>query len=259
MSGSLVRYEVRDRVAELTIDRPPVNALNLELIDELVAAMDRAASDDGVRAVIVASALEKAFCAGLDLDVVKGRSGQDLRRFLEKLYIGLYDVQYRLGKPSISAVRGAARAGGMTIAVSCDMVIAGEGATFGYPEVNVGLLPALHFVHLPRMAGRHRAFEHLFLGDSFTAETAASLGVVNRVVPDDRVLDEARDIARTFAEKSPVVMKMGRDAFMRTNDADYRRSIGGVVDTMAALIETKDGQEGLNAFVEKRPPDWRGE
>jgi enoyl-CoA hydratase/carnithine racemase len=252
-------YAVRGRVAEITLNRPPVNALNMLVIEELIAALRRAGDDDEVRAVIVTSALDNAFCAGLDLDVVRGRSGLDMRRFLKKLYIELYDVQYALGKPTIAAVRGAARAGGMTVAVSCDMIVAGEGATFGYPEVHVGLVPALHFVHLPRIVGRHRAFELLFGGDSFTAAEAKELGLLNRLVPDDQVLDEARVLATKMAAKSPVVMQLGRDAFMRANDQDYRRAIQNVAETMCALVETEESQEGLAAFVEKRPPAWKDE
>ncbi len=252
-----LRVTVSDRVAEIALNRPPVNALNLELIEELNAALHDAGEDDAVGAVLVSSALDKAFCAGLDLDLVRGTSGLELRRFLKKLYLDLYDVQCRLNKPSIAAVRGAARAGGMTVAVSCDMIVAGEGASFGYPEIEVGLIPALHFVHLPRIVGRHRAFELLFSGDAFDAAEAARLGLVNRVVADDQVDAAAGALARRFAAKSPVVMKLGRAAFLRANDLDYRRSIENAAETLANLVETEDAQEGLNAFVEKRPPAWR--
>lgn len=256
MSFEHLEYRVTDRVAEISLNRPPVNALNLDLVNEIIAALGQAAADDEVRAVIIASALEGVFCAGLDLAVVKGVDGEGMRGFLERLYFELNDVQYRLGKPSIAAVRGAARAGGMTVAVSCNMVIAGQGATFGYPEINVGLIPALHYVHLPRMAGRHRAFEHLFTGDDFGAEVAQDLGIVNHVVPDDQVLDKARAFARKFAQKSPTVMKLGRDAYMRANDLDYRRGIENVAETMRNVVATEDSQEGLAAFIEKRRPKW---
>jgi enoyl-CoA hydratase len=189
--------------------------------------------------------------------VVKGVDGEGMRRFLEQLYFELNDVQYRLGKPSIAAVQGAVRAGGMTVAVSCNMIIAGEGATFGYPEINVGLIPALHFVHLPRMAGRHRAFEYLFTGDDFGAEVARELGIVNHVVPDDEVVDKAMEMARKLADKSPVVMKLGRDAYMRAIDTDYRRGIENVAETMCNVVATEDSREGLAAFMEKRSPRWQ--
>jgi enoyl-CoA hydratase/carnithine racemase len=223
----------------------------------LLDALGRAKDDSSVRAVVIASA-HKVFCAGLDLDIVRGKRGLDAKAFLERLYFALNDVQYRMGKPTIAAVDGAARAGGMTIAVSCDMIIAGEAATFGYPEIDVGLIPALHFVQLPRLVGKHQAFGPLFLGDPFDAATAFRMGLVSEIVPKGSALDRARAVARRFAEKSPAIMKIGRDAFMRAVDADYRRAIEHAADSFALVASTQDCQEGLDAFVEKRPPRYPG-
>jgi len=229
----------------------------MPLIDELLNALGKAKDDSSVRAVVIASA-HKVFCAGLDLDIVRGKRGLDAKAFLERLYFALNDVQYRMGKPTIAAVDGAARAGGMTIAVSCDMIIAGDAATFGYPEIDVGLIPALHFVQLPRLVGKHQAFGPLFLGDPFDASTAFRMGLVSEIVPKGSALDRARTIARRFAEKSPAIMKIGRDAFMRAVDADYRRAIEHAADSFALVASTQDCQEGLDAFVEKRPPKYTG-
>jgi enoyl-CoA hydratase/carnithine racemase len=251
-----IHYEIRDRVAEITIDRPPVNALSLELIEGVIAAFRRAAADDSARAVLLTSANPKVFCAGLDLDIVKGRPGRDMRQFLERLYVEYNDVQYRLGKPSIAAVAGAARAGGMTLAVSCDMIVAGESATFGYPEIDVGLIPAIHFVILPKIIGRHRAFELLFGGKAFSAVRAEALGLINRIVPTDQVLDEGRALAREMAGKAASVMRFGRNAFHRANALDLHRSIEDVADALAAVVELPEAQVGLSAFVEKRRPNW---
>lgn len=256
-SDEIVLYGVSDKVARIELNLPPVNALSMDLIKALIAALRRAGEDDEVRAVIVSSAFEKVFCAGLDLAIVRGRTPVEMKEFLNRLYLELYDVQYRLGKPSIAAARGAVRAGGMTIALSCDMIIAGEGATFGYPEIDVGLIPALHFVHLPRIAGRYRAFDLLFTGRTFDVQEANTLGLISRIVPDHEVLDAAGDVARVVAAKSPLVTRLGRDAFMRANDLDYRRGIENVAETFAVVAGTDDAQEGLAAFVEKRPPQWR--
>ena len=257
MGAELVHYTVSDTIAEITLDRAPVNALSMPLIDALLAALEKARDDVTVRAVIVCSA-HRVFCAGLDLDIVRGKRGTDAKLFLEKLYFALNDVQYRMGKPTIAAIDGPARAGGMTIAISCDMIIAGDGATFGYPEIDVGLIPALHFVHLPRLVGKHQAFGPLFLGDSFDASTAFRMGLVSEVVPKGTALGRARILARRFAEKSPIVMKIGRDAFMRAVDADYRRAIEHAAESFALVATTEDCQEGLDAFVEKRPPNYTG-
>jgi enoyl-CoA hydratase len=257
MSVELVHYTVSETIAEITLDRAPVNALSVPLLDALLEQLAKARDDARVRAVIICSA-HKVFCAGLDLDIVRGKQGIETKLFLERLYFALNDIQYRMGKPTIAAIDGAARAGGMTIAISCDMIIAGEGATFGYPEIDVGLIPALHFVQLPRLVGKHQAFGPLFLGDPFDAATAFRMGLLSEVVPKGTALERARIIARRFAEKSPIVMKIGRDAFMRAVDSDYRRAIEHAAESFALVASTADCQEGLDAFVEKRPPKYTG-
>ncbi|MCK1394364.1 enoyl-CoA hydratase/isomerase family protein [Bradyrhizobium sp. 1] len=251
-----VRYELAGNIARITIDRPPVNALSLELIQAVVAAFRRAASDRQARAVVLSSALAKRFSAGLDLDILLGKSGEEIREFLQELYINLFDAQYHLGKPSIAAVGGAARGGGMTMAVSCDVVLASESATFGYPEIEVGVLPAIHFAHLPRLIGRHRAFEVLFTGRAFGAREALDLGTVNKVVADSALDAAAMELAAQFASKSETVVRMGRAAFMRQIDDDYRRGIANAVEDFCNVAVTNAAQEGLRAFVEKRKPNW---
>jgi len=252
----IVRYEVSERVARIVLARPPVNALSLEMIRAVVAAIDRAADDSQARVVVVSSAVAKRFSAGLDLDILLGKRTEEVREFLQALYINLYDAQYNLGKPSIAAVGGAARGGGMTIAVSCDVILAGESATFGYPEIDVGVLPAIHFAHLPRLIGRHRAFELLFSGRAVSATEAFDLGIINKVVPDSELEAEAMKLAAQFAAKSETVLRLGRAAFMRQNDLDYRRSIANAVEDFCNVVATEAAQEGIRAFVEKRRPKW---
>jgi enoyl-CoA hydratase/carnithine racemase len=251
---SLVSYEVRDRVAEITMNRAPVNAISIELARGVIDAYRRAREDDSVGAVILTSALPTVFSAGLDLKIALEYDGQALRGFIEVFYYEMHEALYRLGKPVIAAVNGHARAAGVTWAVSCDMIVAAEEARMGYPEIDVGLLPAMHLVHLPRQAGRHRAAELLFTGDIVSARTMQELGVVNHVVPRAEVMETARRLARRLAAKSPVAMKLLRDAYMRANDLDYRRAMEGVVETMCSLKDTADSREALLAFVEKRDP-----
>lgn len=258
MTYQCVHYEVKDHIATITLDRPPMNALNFPLIDEIIAALRQAGNDAEARAVIVTSALERAFCAGLDLKAMQAWSSQEVRQFLEKIYIELYDTQYHLGKPSVAAVRGFARGGGMTVAISCDMVVAGASTDFGYSEINVGLIPAIHLVHLPRLVGRYRAFDLLFNGNNFGPQDAADLGIVNRVVPDAEVMSTAWDVASALAAKSPLAMHIGRAAFMEVNDRGYREKLATVIDAFVRLSDTEDAQEGLRAFAEKRPPQWQG-
>lgn len=256
MTFDFVDYEVVDRTAEITMHRAPVNAINQQLAQEVNDAYQLAADDDSVRSVILTSAFDRAFSGGMDLDMMAGGSGLDMRRFLETLYFEMHDRQYRMGKPTIAALTGPARAAGVTLAVSCDVLIASETASIGYPEIDVGVIPAMHFVHLPRQIGRHKAFELLFTGDPIDASEAAALGIVNHVVPQDEVLEAARDLAATFNEKSPLVTELARDAFVRSQDLDYRRNIENVVETICNIVETDDAQEGLRAYVEGRDPEW---
>jgi enoyl-CoA hydratase len=144
----------------------------------------------------------------------------------------------------------------MTMAISCDVILAGQSATFGYPEIDLGLLPAIHFAHLPQIIGRHRAFELLFSGRSFDAQEAFQLGLVSKIVPDSEIDAAASALAKVFAAKSPAAMRLGRAAFMRQNDVDYRRSIACAVEDFCNAAMTDAAQEGLRAFVEKRPPRW---
>src|SRR5215468_7534792 len=254
MAEKMVVCEVSTGVAHIILNRPPVNALNLEMIKDVVTAFEIAGKDEGIRAIVLTSAVSKVFSAGLDLKTLIGKSEEKVRSLLQELYVRLYDTQYNLGKPSIAAVGGAARGGGMTMAISCDVILAGQSATFGYPGIDVGVIPAIHFTHLPRIVGRHRAFELLFSGQSFGADEAYRLGLVSRIVPDADLDAEASALARTFAAKSPVVMRLARAAFMRQNDLDYRRSIANAVEDFCNVTMTDAAQDGLRAFVEKRRP-----
>jgi enoyl-CoA hydratase len=252
MTDATVRYQAANNIARIVLDRPPVNALDLDMVKGVVTALETAAKDDTVRAVVLSSAVPNRFCAGLDLKILLGKSDTKVRGFLQELYVRLHDVQYNLGKPSIAAVGGAARGGGMTLSISCDVIIAGVGATFGYPEVDVGVIPAIHFAHLPRIVGRHQAFDLLFSGRTFDAAEAHRLGLVSRLEPDDQVEAAAMALAETFAAKSPTIMRLGRAAFMRQNDLDYRRSIANAVEDFCNVTMTDAAQDGLRAFAEKR-------
>ena len=250
-----VRYAVAKRVAHIVFDRPPVNALSLGMIRAVIAALRQAAADDEARAIVLSSAVARHFCAGLDLAVLLGKSREQVREFVHALYVELHEAQFNLGKPSIATVGGSARGGGMTMAISCDVILAGLHATFGYPEINIGVLPAIHFAHLPRIAGRHRAFELLFSGRTFAAQEAYELGLVSKVVADDAELDAAADaLAANFAAKSPLVMSIARSAFMRQNDD--RSRIADAVEDFCDVVTTGAAQEGIRAFLEKRAPNW---
>ncbi|OYX46304.1 MAG: enoyl-CoA hydratase [Alphaproteobacteria bacterium 32-64-14] len=249
-----VHYTVSDHIASIRLARPPLNAFSIAFLDEIIAALRRAAADAEVRVVVLSSDIPKMFCAGLDLDIILGSSEETVRAFLNRLYIELWEVQRTLGKPSIAAVDGAARGGGMTLAISCDMIIAGEQASFGYPEINLALPPAIHFAHLHRIIGRYRAFDLLFTARSFSAREALNLGLVSRAAPT--ALPEATEAARVLAQKSPAAIAFSRAAFHREADRDYTDAVARAVDDFCALAVSPHAQEGLRAFLEKRNPDW---
>jgi len=250
-TGDTISYSVDGPVAVIALNKPKLNTLDIAVLDGLIAALRRAGGDDSIRAVILTSALEKAFCAGLDLEQVLDGGSAMMRALLQRLYIELFDVQHNLGKPSIAAVAGVARGGGTTLSLSCDVVLAADNASFGYPEFHVGILPGIHFTHLPRVVGRHKAFELLFGAAPFGASEAARLGLVNRVVDANDLMATAMTMARDFAAKPPQAIKLGRAAFMDINDDGYRQSIASVVETMALMIDSDETQDALRRFLKR--------
>ncbi|MCK8784411.1 enoyl-CoA hydratase/isomerase family protein [Roseomonas sp. NAR14] len=253
----MIAYSVRDRVAEILFDHAPVNAITDAFLDALFEALERARRDPEVRAVILASAIPGRFCGGIDLASFLDRSPAERHALVGRLYVELGERQAALGKPSIAAIAGAARGGGMSIAITCDMIVAADDATFGYPELDIGLLPAIHYTHLPRLVGRYHAFDLLFTGRVFDVPEAVRMGLVSRHAPAPQLLDEARRLAAVFAGKSPALMRLGRDAFLRAADNGYRQGAAGAVDLVSVVSGTEDCREGLSAFVGKRPPSWR--
>ena len=254
---SLIQYTTANHVAEILINNPPVNALTEALLDDYIAALHKAGQDDDVRAIIVSSAVPGRFCAGLDLKAIN--DGQaNVPDLLERLYRQVTDAQYALNKPSIAAVNGTARGGGMTMSISCDVIIASEESTFGYPEIDAGVLPSIHFNHLPKIVGKHRAFELLFSGRTFGPDEAKELGLVSQVVPADQVMPAARELAAVFCGKPRDVMRLGRQAFKEASDPHYRAAVSSAVDNFCHVAGLPDAQEGFAAFAQKRKPKWNG-
>jgi enoyl-CoA hydratase len=257
-SSERITYEVTDRIAVIAMNRAPVNAIDHPMIDAIHGALRQAEADRQVRAVIITSALDGMFCGGMDLKMVAAGDAQDLRHFVTKFYIGTMNIQYEMTKPTIVAVNGPARGAGMTLAITSDMIFAAADIDLGYPEIDVGVIPAIHYVHLPRQISRHKAFELLFGGKPIPAAEAEALGIINEAVPRAELLERAMAAGRMFAEKSPTIMALGRQSFMRANDMDYRRNVENQIETLCNIFSTADGREGLAAFLEKRRPVWEG-
>jgi len=248
-----------DAVLIVTFNRPAVlNALNAQTLDEFTAVIDDVRRDDAVRVVVITGAGEKSFIAGADINELAVQTPVAGREHARKGQ-ALFDRVERLGKPVIAAVNGFALGGGCELAMACTMRLASDTAKFGQPEINLGLLPGYAgSQRLPRLVGRGRALELLLTGAMISADEAYRIGLVNRVVPAAKLMDEARTVARTIAIKPPVAVRYILEAVasgldMSFADAqDYEATLFGLVAT------TEDMREGTRAFLEKRKPTFHG-
>lgn len=254
-----VRYEVDEHgVGVLTLDRPESrNALTDALLDALLDALERARRDDTVRVVVLTSSHERVFSAGGDLkafaaDVPVIEKFAGLDRF-PRLYGAVGD----LGKPVICAANGDVLAGAFGLALACDLVIAREGVRFGCPEINVGVFPFMISALLYRSIDRMKANELMMLGDPVTAEEGVRLGFVNAVVPAEEFEATVQTWARKVAAKSPLLMKLGKDAIAATRDMALPGALETLRSRLALALSTEDIKEGVAAFREKRAPTWR--
>jgi enoyl-CoA hydratase len=248
-----------DAVLIVTFNRPAVlNALNAQTLDEFSAVIEDVRRDDAVRVVIVTGAGEKSFIAGADINELAVQTPVAGREHARRGQ-ALFDRVERLGKPVIAAVNGFALGGGCELAMACTMRLASDAAKFGQPEINLGLLPGYAgSQRLPRLVGRGRALELLLTGAMISADEAYRIGLVNRVVPAGKLMEEARAIARTISTKPPVAVRYILEAVasgldMSFADAqDYEATLFGLVAT------TEDMREGTRAFLEKRKPTFHG-
>jgi len=258
MSDKTIIYRREGHIAHITLNRPEVrNAINVELITAYNETLNAARKDKEVHVVVITGA-GSAFCSGIDLAFHRGTTVLEYRSFMEKLYWEMTDIQYNMGKPTIAAVNGPAMAAGCTLAFSCDLIIASERARIAYPEINVGLMPAMHLVLLPRLVGKHKAFELAFTGDPIPAKEAERIGLINKAVPHEQFEAVVEEMAKKLASKSPLVSKYCRDVFYRGLDVEFRKAIADAGDVVAILWDSEDRREGMSAFVEKREPRWKG-
>jgi enoyl-CoA hydratase/carnithine racemase len=257
--AQVVRYEVSDRVARITIDRPERrNALSWDVIRELRDALARAKADDTVRAVVLTGAGEKAFCAGADLGGMAEGAGYVALHAGRGELAELFRDLFRLGKPTIARVRGYALAGGFGLALACDLVVAADDATFGTPEIDVGLWPYMITVPLVRSMLPKKALELMLTGRRVKADEAERIGFVTRVVPVAELDAAVDELAGALAAKSPAAMQLGRDSFYAVWDQTVEASLRLLHPLLTITAGTEDAAEGIAAFLEKRPPEWPG-
>jgi len=252
-----VAYEKREGVAVVTLGRPEkLNALSREVLEDLLEVLEAISRDPEVRAVVIAGS-GKAFCAGADVSEF-AKSLPEIREFID-LGRRVFEMLETMDKPVVAAVHGFALGGGFELALSCDLIVAAEGAQLGSPEINLGIVPGWGATQrLLATVGPYKARELVLLGDRITAEEALRLGIVNRVVPADRVLEEALTIARKLAEKSPVALSAAKSIVNRGLKALISVGLEVERDTFMAVASTEDAREGVRAFLERRKPQWRG-
>jgi enoyl-CoA hydratase len=263
--GTLVRLdfpaptaaEPATGVALITLDRPDVlNALSLDLLDELAAILDRLDADPGCRAIVLTGSGTRAFAAGAD---IRELARQTTVGLLAENRFAVWDRIAAVRTPLIAAVRGFALGGGCELAMSCDIIVAAEDATFGQPEINLGVMPGAGGTQrLTRAIGKARAMDLILTGRTVGAVEAERIGLVSRVVAPDSTLDEAIELAKRIAAQAPVAVLAAKEAIKQADELPLSAGLQHERRAFFLLFASDDQGEGMAAFVEKRPPQWKG-
>jgi enoyl-CoA hydratase len=250
--------ERRGRVAVITINRPQkLNALNIQTRAEGAAALDELREDESVRVVVITGAGEKAFVAGADIAEFEGRTAVTQRDVMTAR--SLFTAVDTFPKPVIAMINGFCLGGGCELALSCDIRIAGENARFGQPEINLGIIPGGGGTQrLTRLVGEGKAMELILTGDMIDAQHAYNLGLVNMVVPAADLEAKTMELANRIAEKSPVALRMAKEAVKTAARANLDEGLRREVDLFALCFSSADKDEGVRAFLEKRKPEFKG-
>ncbi len=255
---SLVLRSDAGGVATLTLNRPKAyNALSLDLMRELRTALEAIAAEPEIRAVVLQGA-GKGFCAGHDLKELRGNPGRDFYQetFTECSRLMLAIV--RLPQPVIAKVHGIATAAGCQLVATCDLAVATEDARFATPGVNIGLFCSTPMVALSRNVPRKQAMEMLLLGEMQPAARALEIGLINKAVPEAELDSAVEAMAQTILAKSPLILKIGKEAFYRQAEMDLEAAYAYTAEVMTENMLTRDAGEGIDAFIEKRHPTWTG-
>lgn len=243
-------------IATIQLNRPQVlNALNLQVMDEVLSALDEIEADDAIRCVVI-TGNERAFAAGAD---IKEMAGATTVEMLQRDQFARWDRIRRFKKPLIAAVSGFALGGGNELAMLCDMIVASETAQFGQPEINIGVMPGAGGTQrLTRAVGKAMAMEMVLAGRMLSAKEALQYGLVNRVVPIEAYLQEAKRLAAQIAEKGPIALQLAKEAVNKAFDAPLQEGLIFERKNFYTLFSTEDQKEGMAAFVEKRKARFRG-
>jgi enoyl-CoA hydratase/carnithine racemase len=252
-------YGVSDGVATVTLNQPETrNALSNDLLNELIDAFEAARDDEAVRCVVLTSSHETTFSSGANLAGFAADVPLIHRHLGTERFPRLFRLIGELGKPTICAANGHVLAGALGIALACDLIVAKEGATFGTPEIDVGAFPFMIMAIIYRNVPRKKTNELLLLGERIDAREAERIGIVNRVVPAEEFDAAVGEWAAKLASKSPLIMRLGKDAMFRQLDMPFMDALDYLRSQLSLAMSTEDIVEGVTAFFEKREPQWKG-
>lgn len=254
-----VLYEVAEGVATITLNEPSTrNALSQEVLDGLISSFHRAREDDAVLVVVLASSHETVFSSGANLGGFAGDVPLVHKHFGSDRFVSLFKLIGALGKPTLVAASGHVLAGALGIALACDLIVAKDTATFGTPEINVGAFPFMIMALIYRNVPRKKANELLLLGERWSAQEALAAGIVNKVVPAEEFDTAVAEWAAKLASKSPVIMRLGKEAMRRQLDMPLDDALDYLRAQLTLAVSTEDIVEGVTAFFQKREPEWKG-
>lgn len=256
MTEQPILSQVENRIGFITLNRPTaMNTFTPQFADELDGALWAMERDEAVR-VIVIRAAGKHFCTGISLDQFRDKSALEYRRFLHRID-AFYHTLERLNKPTIASVHGYAVANGAGLSFACDLTVAADTATFGTTAINVGLICLGPAAPMAKLIGRKKTLEMILTGDMIGAAEAERLGLVNKVVPEADLAAETQKLAEKLVAKSPLALRVGKEGLRRLQDVPYHQGLETMDDLFAALCATRDAEEGVSAFLEKRSPNWQ--
>jgi enoyl-CoA hydratase len=259
MAYETLILEKQGSVAILKMNRPPVNPLNVKLYLEMYDALCALEADDAVAAIVITGAGEKAFAAGLDVKDVANKSVADIDTFQNTVPKKCFEKLTGIAKPTIAAVFGLALGGGAEVALCCDLRVVSVDATFGLPEINLGIMPGSGATQrLSRLVGTSRAKELMFTGDTIGAEEAYRIGLANKVVPREKLMEEAMALANKLAAKPRVALALIKRCVDNGMNMDLASGLTLERNSFVITYASEDGREGMNAFIEKRKPVFKG-
>jgi len=253
MAYKHIQTELKEGVATLTLNRAPVNVLNIEMMEEINAFLEGLKKEKSLKLLVI-QAVGKAFSAGVDV----GEHLGDLVYKMIEVFHKMFRLMDALQVPSIAVVNGSALGGGCELALYCDMVIATEKSKFGQPEIQVGVFPPIAALIFPRMIGRKKAMELILGGDTISAQEALALGLINKVVPEASLSDEAKGFIEKFKRLSGIVLILAKEATLAGLNDDVDKGLRAIEKIyLDRLMKTSDAMEGLKAFLEKRKATWK--